>query len=194
MESGDLVISLVLEARNTRKSGIDRRRRVATFSNDAQRLFTGAVVGVQIEQVSRVQSIALCVERIAGIFHENNLVRAPERAIVESCVSRVALIKQRKKSGVGTHQLETEDRTEPAVIRTSLGPDIGITGFVEDEFTEVRRWTKLTVLRAFERRGEHCFCQGIRVKWRESVRRRVVNLHPVGLEHKTVGAQIFRVL
>src|SRR5947209_7696319 len=135
MKSCDLVISLVLEARHARKSGIDRCRRIASFGNDTHRLFTVAVVRVQIEQVGRVQSIALRVERIAGILHKNDLVRAPESTVVKSRMSRVALIKQSEQSGVGARKLEAEEGTESAKIGTSLSPNIGVAGFVEDEFT-----------------------------------------------------------
>ena len=57
-----------------------------------------AVIGVQIKQPGRVESVALGVKSVTGILDKDNAVRIPERAIVETSVRDVAVVYQGQES------------------------------------------------------------------------------------------------
>ena len=57
-----------------------------------------AVIGVQIKQPGRVESVALGVKSVTGILDKDNAVRIPERAIVEASVRDVAVVYQGQES------------------------------------------------------------------------------------------------
>ena len=93
-KAGDFVVALILVAWCSNEAGINRGRGVAALGKDPDWLFSRAVIRIQIEEIGRVECIALCVQGVARIFYKNDFVCGPEGAIVESAMSRVTLVKQ----------------------------------------------------------------------------------------------------
>src|SRR5262249_51643209 len=139
-----------------------------------------------------VESIALRVERIAGIFHEDDMVRIPEAAVVESAVSDVAEIEERERTAVAG-EFQTEDGAKSAKSG-GFGKGVGIAGRVKDEFGEVRTGPELPVFRTFERSATSSFSECIGAEWCKAIHGRVMDRDPIGLESQTVCMKVFLVL
>src|SRR5262249_46950914 len=72
VDSGDLVIAVVLEARGALQAGIDRGGRITALGEDPRRLLRRVgVVGPGVEHERRVERVMLRVECIATIFDDH---------------------------------------------------------------------------------------------------------------------------
>jgi hypothetical protein len=154
MEPGELVVALVLETGQPREAAVDGRRGVTPFRQDPDRLVGGLrVVGGDVEDVGRVERVALGVKRVAGVLDEHDLVLGEEGAVVEAAVYDVTQIDEGEGAGAGRRALlgQLEHGAEAAECRAGLGARVGVAGLVEEELLELRARMKLAVLRPLER-------------------------------------------
>ena len=102
VDTGDLVITFVIEAGGAEQPGVDRCRWVAALRHDTDRLVRRiGIILSHIEQVAGIERVALGVQRVARILHENDGVLAPKSDIVEARIHLVTEVEQGQLSGIG---------------------------------------------------------------------------------------------
>jgi len=98
VEPGDLVVAVVPESG---RAGVDRRGRIATLGQDADRLVGRvAVILPHVEHVRRVEGIPLGVQRVTPVLHGHELVLGPELDVVETGVGDVSAEEERQRAVV----------------------------------------------------------------------------------------------
>src|SRR5262249_45674640 len=186
--------AFVLETSHTKEAGIQRGRRIAALSEDADGLNCGlTVVDVQIEQKSGIQRIALVMQSVSCVFDEDDLIRIPESAVIKRGLWSIASIQQPQLSRVGANKFQPEDRSESTVVRACLSVNVRIAGCIENELGKARSRTELTVFRTLERcriclLGQIVCIEGSRIS------RAVMNGDPVRLKHIAVGMEVLLIL
>ena len=93
MPAGDFVVALIVERPRWRckaaEDRIQRRGYVAALRENTDGLRAVCVAGFQIEQPCGVERVALGMQRVAGVFNEDDVIGIPKAAIVEACVDGV---------------------------------------------------------------------------------------------------------
>src|SRR5262245_2559249 len=154
VDSGDLVIAVVLEARGTLQAGIDRGRGITPLGEDPDRLLRRVgVVGPDVEHERRVERVMLRVKRIATIFDDHQQVFGEKRQVVEARVIDITKIEERQYAPRVRRVVlrDLEDSTEATELSSSLGQSTRVGGFREVELPEGRSGTEHAVLGPLER-------------------------------------------
>ena len=80
---------------------VQRGGGVAAFGDESDRVLPVGVVDADVEQVRRVEGVALQVQAVAGVLDEGDVVAVDERDVVERCVCLVALVEHAQRAVVG---------------------------------------------------------------------------------------------